>query len=131
MDWWDDETVKQYTERAHCFVSQYGNYTPEEAGNMTVLFMESCRSYDFLNSSLRIFFVSFQLNGNNTLGENIADNGGIRQAFRAYQSFVEKNGPEARLPGLEYSPEQLFFVAFSQVFTISEWYTIPSYLICQ
>jgi membrane metallo-endopeptidase-like protein 1 len=55
------------------------------------------------------------LNGNNTLGENIADNGGIAQAFRAYKAFVQKHGQEPKLPGLNYTPEQLFFIAFGQV----------------
>jgi membrane metallo-endopeptidase-like protein 1 len=55
------------------------------------------------------------LNGNNTLGENIADNGGIAQAFRAYKAFVQKHGKEPKLPGLDYTPEQLFFIAFGQV----------------
>ncbi|CAL8121946.1 unnamed protein product [Orchesella dallaii] len=90
VDWWDENTVNEYTERAKCFVNQYENYTAEEANDMP-------------------------LNGNNTLGENIADNGGIRQAFRAYRSFIQKNGPEPRLPGLSFTPEQLFFVAFSQI----------------
>jgi predicted metalloendopeptidase len=48
------------------------------------------------------------------LGENLADNGGLRQAYRAYRNYVALHGEESRLPGLEdYSPEQIFFIAFA------------------
>ncbi len=56
------------------------------------------------------------VDGVQTQGENIADNGGIREAFRAYQKSVEALGEEQRLPGLdELSPEQTFFLAYAQV----------------
>ncbi|KAF4525577.1 hypothetical protein B566_EDAN010436 [Ephemera danica] len=56
------------------------------------------------------------VNGVTTQGENIADNGGLRQAFHAYQRLVQEHGPEPRLPGLQqFSPEQLFFLGFSTV----------------
>ena len=65
------------------------------------------------------FFSSLKVNGKNTQGENIADNGGVRESFRAYMKSIEEQGPEPRLPGLtQYTPEQLFFVSFSQVCTI-------------
>lgn len=58
----------------------------------------------------------FKVNGLKTLGENIADNGGIREAYRAYQSYVNYYGEEARLPGLdEFSPNQLFYLGFANV----------------
>lgn len=52
----------------------------------------------------------------NTQGENIADNGGIKQAFNAYKAYEEKHGPGQRLPGLEtFNSKKLFFMAFGQV----------------
>lgn len=54
------------------------------------------------------------MNGVTTQGENIADNGGLREAFRAYQFYVAANGAEPHLPGLEqFTSEQLFFIQFA------------------
>ncbi|KAJ7382376.1 hypothetical protein OS493_035437 [Desmophyllum pertusum] len=55
-----------------------------------------------------------KINGNQTLNENIADNGGIKLAFNAYKKLVEKEGTEGALPGLGLTEEQLFFVGFAQ-----------------
>ncbi|KAJ8686860.1 hypothetical protein QAD02_022654, partial [Eretmocerus hayati] len=56
------------------------------------------------------------VNGINTQGENIADNGGIRQAYRAYQSLRSRSPSQLALPGLvDYTQEQLFFLGFAQV----------------
>lgn len=58
----------------------------------------------------------FQVNGINTQGENIADNGGLREALRAYHKFRSRIPGEQLLPGLsQYSPEQLFFLGFAHV----------------
>ena len=57
------------------------------------------------------------LNGRNTLGENIADNGGVHLAYEAYQG-LEKN--EGKLPGMEkYSSEQMFFISYANVSLIA------------
>ena len=56
------------------------------------------------------------MNGQNTQGENIADNGGVRESFRAYKLSVDAQGPEPKLPGLlDYTPEQMFFLSYAQV----------------
>ncbi|XP_054931289.1 neprilysin-2-like [Dermacentor andersoni] len=90
--WWTDQTRTQFDQKAKCFIEQYGNITDEEA-NMT-------------------------LNGINTVGENIADNGGIRMAYQAYERLLkeEYKGVDTRLPGLTHlSGNQLFFIAEAMV----------------
>ncbi|KAM8805174.1 NEP protein, partial [Eudromia elegans] len=90
VDWWTEESARNFKEQSQCMVYQYGNYSWDLAGGQ-------------------------HLSGINTLGENIADNGGVRQAYKAYENFVKKNGKEKLLPGLEMNHKQLFFLNFAQV----------------
>lgn len=55
------------------------------------------------------------MNGINTQGENIADNGALKGMYAAYQTYVDRNGPEPVLPGLNYSPNQLFWISAAQL----------------
>jgi predicted metalloendopeptidase len=60
-----------------------------------------------------------QVDGVKTLRENIADNGGIREAYRAFRKLKARRGVDVltpRLPGLEhYTPDQLFFIGYATV----------------
>lgn len=60
--------------------------------------------------------IHFKIDGEITLGENIADNGGFKEAYYAYKRYVEQNGPEKYLPGMDqFTHEQLFFISFGNV----------------
>lgn len=54
------------------------------------------------------------MNGERTLGENIADTGGMKAAYGAYQRYVKNSMPEPILPGLDYTPNQLFWISAAQ-----------------
>uniref|UniRef100_A0A4W2IHY9 Endothelin-converting enzyme 1 n=1 Tax=Bos indicus x Bos taurus TaxID=30522 RepID=A0A4W2IHY9_BOBOX len=85
--WWKNSSVEAFKQQTACMVEQYGNYS--------------------VNGE--------PVNGRHTLGENIADNGGLKAAYRAYQNWVKKNGAEQTLPTLGLTNNQLFFLSFAQV----------------
>eukprot|EP00092_Neocalanus_flemingeri_P034170 GFUD01037162.1.p1 GENE.GFUD01037162.1~~GFUD01037162.1.p1 ORF type:complete len:770 (-),score=219.06 GFUD01037162.1:48-2252(-) len=94
--WWSPETIDAFSVQAQCFIDQYSNYTVPELE-------------DILGEDAH-------LNGKNTQGENIADNGGIHESFRAYMRSVESQGQEPALPGLtQFTSEQMFFISNAQV----------------
>lgn len=55
-----------------------------------------------------------------TLGENLADNGGLHHAFLAYKNYKEVHGMESQLAGFEnFTDYQMFFIAFGSVSQIN------------
>ena len=54
--WWNNRTIAEFRGAAQCIIEQYNNYTLEPYG--------------------------LQIDGRLTQGENIADNGGLKQAYR-------------------------------------------------
>ncbi|XP_031772915.1 neprilysin-4 isoform X3 [Apis florea] len=88
--WWKDEAIYGFHQRAQCLIDQYSHYIVPEVG--------------------------MKIDGMNTQGENIADNGGIKQAFRAYEKWLRLNeDADETLPGLNATGKQLFFLNFAQV----------------
>ncbi|ETN74275.1 peptidase family M13 [Necator americanus] len=81
------------------------------------VFTKNYVDFDCWNVSRKLIKVpgtGFNVNGKLTQGENIADNGGVRQAFRAYKNYLRKHGEEKRIKGFEkYSNEQIFFLGFA------------------
>ena len=62
------------------------------------------------------FFFALRLNGTLTLAENIADNGGVRESYKAYERYVSRYGKEPKLPGFEnFTHEQLLFLSYGNV----------------
>ena len=91
VDWWQPETKSRYLEKAQCIIDQYGNYTIDVDGE------------------------KFNVNGINTQGENIADNGGMKEALRAYEALVADKGEEPLLPALGFTQRQLFWLSGGSV----------------
>ena len=50
-----------------------------------------------------------------SIGENIADNGGLKAAFHAFDNWSSTRDEELLLPGINLTRKQLFFLAFAQV----------------
>merc|ERR1719384_715789 len=96
VPWWSQQTIENFAVEAQCFIDQYDGYEVPE--------LEDVLGEDA------------HLNGKNCQGENIADNGGIRETYRAYSNSVASEGAEPKLPGLtQFTSEQLLFVSYAQV----------------
>ncbi|MGH9632020.1 MAG: M13 family metallopeptidase, partial [Bryobacteraceae bacterium] len=84
QDWWTEKDAMEFEERAKCFQEQYAGYTT--VGDLT-------------------------LNGKLTLGENVADNGGLRIAYMALLDTLE--GKQEKIDG--FTPEQRLFLGWGQI----------------
>jgi putative endopeptidase len=89
-NWWTAEDLAAFKERTDCIAKEYDGFVSVQ---------------DPVNGDVH-------LNGRLTLGENTADNGGARVAFRALQKSLE--GKE-RTPIDGFTPEQRFFLGFANV----------------
>jgi putative endopeptidase len=88
-DWWTEEDGKNFDQRAEVLEKQFS-------------------SFEVLDS---VF-----INGKLTLGENIADLGGISIAYTALQKALQEKHP-GNIDG--FTPEQRFFLGFAQVWRMN------------
>jgi len=84
-NWWTDEDAKKFTERADLVVKQYNAFV--------------------VNDSLHV-------NGQLTLGENLADLGGLNIAYAAFKKTPEGQSNK-KIDG--FTPDQRFFLSWAQV----------------
>ncbi len=83
-DWWTPADGAEFEKRAACVANEYSGFTAVD---------------------------DVKLNGRLTLGENTADNGGLRVAYLALENTL--NGKGEAMDG--FTPEQRFFLGFAQV----------------
>lgn len=84
--WWSNSTLTNFQRNSRCLEDQYANFT----------------------------FYGNKVNGKKTLSENIADNGGVRVALKAYRKWVREHWEEPRLPGMMLTNEQVFFISYAR-----------------
>lgn len=86
QNWWTPEDRAKFEDRAACLVNQFNGYE---------------------------FAPGLFLQGKLTLGENIADLGGLEIAYAAFQKSLEGKTRPVNIDG--FTPEQRFFLGFAQV----------------
>ncbi len=84
-DWWKPETEKLFKQRTQCVIDQYSRYDVVGGG---------------------------KLNGANTVGENIADIGGVKLALAGYRA-LRSSAPETVVAD-GFTEDQQFFLGFGQ-----------------
>ncbi len=83
-DWWTPADGAEFEKRAACIANEYSGFTAVD---------------------------DVKVNGRLTLGENTADNGGLRVALMALHDMLK--GKETVIDGL--TPDQRFFLGFGQI----------------
>ena len=93
-DWWTKEDAEKFQQKADCIVEEYGQFqaTPDT-----------------------------KLNGKLTLGENTADNGGLRLSYMAFLATAAAAQSDIHVKAASgYTSEQEFFLGFAQDWC-AEW----------
>lgn len=85
-EWWTPEDAEKFKEKTQILVNQYNNF---------------------------VVLDSLHVNGELTLGENIADNGGLFIAHTALLKAYEESGTPEDIDGLNYN--QRFCISYAQV----------------
>ena len=92
-DWWTKEDSDKFNQKAQCIVDEYAQFSVGDT----------------------------KLNGKLTLGENTADNGGLRLAYMALLARAAQDGVDLKNKSADgYTPLQQFFLGFAQDWC-SEW----------
>lgn len=86
VNWWTDEDLENFTNRAQGLAEQYSNVEVLDGVN---------------------------INGEFTLGENIGDLGGVLGAYDGLQRYFEKHGRPDNIDG--FTPEQRFFMSWATI----------------
>jgi putative endopeptidase len=86
-DWWTPEDAKKFEEKTDCEVKEYDSF---------------------------VAVADVKLNGKLTLGENTADNGGLRLAYIAFLADAKRKSIDLTSKQDGYTPLQQFFVGFGQ-----------------
>jgi predicted metalloendopeptidase len=86
-NWWTPEDEKAFKERTQCIVDEYDQFVAVD---------------------------DVHVRGKLTLGENTADNGGLRIAYMALmKSLADSGKPAEKLDG--FTPEQRLFIGWGQI----------------
>ncbi len=91
--WWTPEDLAKFKERTECEAKEYDGFQVAPGQN---------------------------LNGHLTLGENTADNGGIRIAYQALMNTLAAQNASTTAEKDGYTPAQRFFISFGQVWCQNE-----------
>jgi predicted metalloendopeptidase len=86
-DWWSEETSKLFDEKAKCYIEQANNYKIESVG--------------------------LNVNGAQTLEENLSDQGGVKLGYMALDKIL-KTRAEGPLWNGKYSERQQYWLAYAQ-----------------
>lgn len=85
-NWWKKDDNDQFKQRAQVVIDQYDGYTVLDG---------------------------LHVKGQLTLGENIADMGGLSVAYEAFKTFTKQGKSNEKTDG--FTPDQRFFLAFGQI----------------
>ncbi|MGB7135982.1 MAG: M13 family metallopeptidase [Acidobacteriaceae bacterium] len=97
-NWWTPEDMKRFQEKTDCVADEYSQFTAVD---------------------------NVKVNGKLTLGENTADNGGLRLAYMALTARIAASGPRAATTAEQrseskFTPQQQLFLGYAQNYCASQ-----------